>query len=275
MKLSRRDTWLAHLALWAIGLVLLAPFAFMVSTSLKLPGKAFTANIEWIPRPFVWDNYPHALTRFPFQRYLGNTLLLCGATVVGTVLSCALPAYGFARLRWKGRDTLFVILLATIMLPAQATQLPTFLMFRTFGWSGTLLPLIVPSFFGNAFSIFLLRQFFLTIPQELSDAARLDGCSEWGIFARVVAPLAKPALATVALFAFIGAWTDFQGPLIYLHDESQYTLAVGLGAFQGRHNGQPSLLMAAATVVTGPMVLAFLLAQRTFLRGIAATGLKG
>jgi multiple sugar transport system permease protein len=195
--------------------------------------------------------------------------------VAGTLLSAALPAYGFSRLRWKGRDALFFLMLATLMLPAQVTQLPVFLLFRALGWTGTFLPLIVPSFFGNAFSIFLLRQFFLTLPQELSDAARIDGCSEAGIFWRIVLPLSKPALATVALFAFIGAWTDFQGPLLYLHDERQYTLAIGLQAFQGRHGGQWNLLMAAATVVTLPLVAAFFFAQRTFIKGIAATGLKG
>lgn len=264
-----------HAALILIGLLFLAPFAFMVSTSLKEQGKVFTPTIEWIPRPMRWANYPEAIGHFPFWRYLANTLVLCFFTVIGTVLSAALPAYGFSRLRWKGRDALFLVMLATIMLPAQVTQLPTFLLFRTLGWTGTLLPLIVPAFFGNAFSIFLLRQFFLTIPQELSDAARLDGCSDLMIFWRILLPLARPAVATVALFAFIGAWTDFQGPLIYLHDESQYTLAIGLSAFQGRHDGQPHLLMAAATVVTIPMIAAFVAAQKTFIQGIAAGGLKG
>ncbi|MDX1935184.1 MAG: carbohydrate ABC transporter permease [Capsulimonadales bacterium] len=266
---------LSHALLLGLGLLFLTPFAFMVSTSLKLQGKVFTETIEWLPNPVVWSNYPEALGNFPFALYLRNTLVICAGVVLGTVVSAALPAYGFARLRWKGRDTLFFLMLATIMLPSQVTQLPIFLTFRTLHWTGTYLPLIVPAFFGNAFSIFLLRQFFLTIPQELSDAARIDGCSEWGIFTRILLPLSQPALATIALFAFMGAWTDFQGPLIYVHDEDQYTLAIGLASFLGRYNGQWHLLMAAATVVTLPLIVAFFLAQRTFIRGIAMTGMKG
>lgn len=266
---------LGHFVLAALGLLFLAPFVFMVSTSLKPENQVFTEHIRWIPKPVLWKNYPAALAHFPFWLYLKNTLIICAGVVVGTVLSAALPAYGFARLRWRGREALFLVMLATIMLPAQVTQLPVFLLFRALGWTGTFLPLIVPAFFGNAFSIFLLRQFFLTIPQELSDAARIDGCSEWGIFWRILLPLSQPALATVALFAFMGAWTDFQGPLIYVHDESQYTLAIGLQSFLGRHGGQWNLLMAASTVVTLPLIAAFFFAQRTFIRGIAVTGLKG
>jgi multiple sugar transport system permease protein len=223
----------------------------------------------------MWRNYPDALASFPFALYLRNTLFVCVATTVGTVLSAALPAYGFAKLKWKGRDALFIVLLMTIMIPTQVTLTTVFLIFRWLGWTGTFLPLIVPAFLGNAFSIFLLRQFFLTIPQELSDAARIDGCSEVAILGRIVAPVAKPAIATVALFAFTAAWMDFLGPLVYLHDESQYTLAIGLQAFLGRHGGEWSLLMAASTVITAPMLVLFFLAQRTFIRGIALTGLKG
>jgi|SRR5579871_465138 len=222
-----------------------------------------------------WHNYPDALNSFPFVLYTVNTLILCVLTMIGTVLSSSLPAYGFARLRWKGRDTLFFILIATIMLPPQVTMLPVFLIFRALGWTGTMLPLIVPAYFGSAFYIFLLRQFFLTIPQELSDAARIDGCGELGILWRVLAPIARPALATVALLAFTAAWMDFAGPLIYLHDERTYTLAVGLLAFLGRHSGEWNLLMAAATVITLPMLILFFFAQRTYIRGIALTGLKG
>jgi multiple sugar transport system permease protein len=253
----------------------LAPFAFMVTTSLKSPEKIFTATMEWLPRPTVWSNYPEAISRFPFWRYLGNTLGICALTVLGTVLSSALAAYAFARMRFKGREALFFLMLATIMLPAQVTLLPTFLLFRTLGWSGSYLPLVVPAFFGNPFSIFLLRQFFLTIPQELSDAARLDGCSDIGIFWRVILPLARPAMATVGLFAFLGAWTDFQGPLVYLHDEKQYTLALGLQSFLGRHTSQWNLLMAASTVITIPLIVVFLIVQKTFVRGIVLSGMKG
>jgi multiple sugar transport system permease protein len=222
-----------------------------------------------------WHNYKDALQAFPFALYTLNTLILCVATMIGTVLSAALPAYGFSRLRWKGRDTLFFVLIATIMLPPQVTMLPVFLIFRALGWTGTMLPLTVPAFFGSAFYIFLLRQFFMTIPQELSDAARIDGCNEAGILFRILAPIAKPALTTVALLSFTAAWMDFTGPLIYLHDERTYTLAVGLLAFLGRHSGDWNLLMAAATVMTLPMLLLFFFAQRTYIQGIALTGLKG
>jgi multiple sugar transport system permease protein len=161
------------------------------------------------------------------------------------------------------------------MLPGQATMLPVFLLFRWLGWIGSFRPLWVPAFFGNAFFIFLLRQFFRTIPGELSDAARIDGCGEAGIFWRVILPLARPALASVALFTFIGTWTDFMGPLVYLHDEGQFTLALGLTAFLGRHGAEWHLLMAAGTVVTAPLIVLFLLTQRTFVKGVALTGLKG
>jgi multiple sugar transport system permease protein len=264
-----------YLILIALSISFLAPFAMMVSTSLKTEDRIFTETIEWIPNPVRWQNYADALQSFPFLLYLRNTLFVCALVVVGTVLSSALPAYGFARLRWKGRDTLFLIMLATIMLPAQVTMLPVFVMFRTIGWTGTYLPLVVPPFFGSAFAIFLLRQFFLTIPQELSDAARIDGCSEWRIFWQIIVPLSVPALATVALFAFIGAWTDFINPLVYLTDETTYTLAVGLQTFVGRHSSEWNLLMAAATVVTLPLMVVFFLTQRLFIEGITLTGIKG
>ncbi|GIV19176.1 MAG: sugar ABC transporter permease [Armatimonadota bacterium] len=264
-----------YIVLIALSISFLAPFALMVSTSLKTEDRIFTETIEWIPNPIRWQNYIEALQSFPFLLYLRNTLFVCALVVVGTVLSSALPAYGFARLRWKGRDVLFLMMLATIMLPTQVTMLPVFVMFRTIGWTGTYLPLVVPPFFGSAFAIFLLRQFFLTIPQELSDAARIDGCSEWRIFWQIIVPLSVPALATVALFAFIGAWTDFINPLVYLTDENTYTLAVGLQTFVGRHSSEWNLLMAAATVVTLPLMVVFFFTQRLFIEGITLTGIKG
>jgi multiple sugar transport system permease protein len=265
----------AWLALAALAALFALPFLWMVSTSLKPDRQVFAFPPQWLPRPIRWDNYPGALHAFPFWRYLGNTLLLCGATVVGSLISCALPAYAFARIPFRGREVLFVLMLCTIMLPAQATMLPVFLLFRWLGWIGSFRPLWVPTFFGNAFYIFLLRQFFRTIPRDLSDAARIDGCGEGGIFWRIVLPLSKPALASVALFSFIGTWTDFLGPLVYLHDERQFTLALGLTSFLGRHGAEWNLLMAAATVVTAPLILLFLLTQRTFVKGVALTGLKG
>ena len=276
---ARRHRWMWAIAVYAlltlVAAVYVAPFLWMVSTSLKPDEQIFSQEVRWIPRPFLWSNYPSALASFPFLLYLRNTLWVCVMTTIGTVFSAALPAYGFSRLRWRGRDPLFFVLICTIMLPAEVTMIPVFLTFRALGWTGTFLPLIVPPFLGSAFSIFLLRQFFLTIPQELSDAARIDGCNDFSILARVILPMAKPAVATVALFAFTAAWMDFLNPLVYLHDERQYTLAIGLQAFLGRHGSEWALLMAAATVITLPMLVLFLLAQRTFIRGIALTGLKG
>jgi multiple sugar transport system permease protein len=265
----------AYTALVLISVLFLAPFALMLSTSLKAEDRIFTEQIEWLPRPVLWSNYTEALASFPFLLYLRNTVFVCAMVVVGTVVSSVLPAYGFARLQWRGRDALFFVMLATLMLPQQVTMLPVFLLFRALRWTGTYLPLVVPPFFGSAFSIFLLRQFFRTIPQELSDAARMDGCSEARILWRIIAPLSTPAIATVMLFAFIGAWTDFINPLIYLTDERSYTLAVGLQTFVGRHASEWNLLMAASAVVTLPMLVVFFLAQRTFIEGIALTGVKG
>jgi multiple sugar transport system permease protein len=224
---------------------------------------------------FRWENYPRALKTFPFLLYARNTLYIAVLCVLGTLLSASIVAYGFSRVRWPGRDIVFILVLATMMLPDQALVLPRFIMFRHMGWIGSFKPLVVPAFFGTAFDIFLLRQFFLTLPGELSDAARIDGCSEVGILWRIIMPLSKPALATVALLTFIWAWLDFMGPLVYLNDESMYTLALGLAAFLGRHGADWSGLMAAGTVVIAPIIVIFFFAQRTFIRGIALTGMKG
>lgn len=274
-----RRRWLRNLAAHSAILLLLAlfmlPILWMLSTSLKPDDELFTEEIRWIPQRIAWENYQNALTTFPFWLYLRNTLIIAVLTAVGTVLSCLPPAYAFARMRWKGRNFWFWAMLSTLMLPPQVTLLPVFLLFRWLGWVDTFLPLIVPAFLGNAFLIFMLRQFFITLPQELIDAAKLDGCSEWMILWRLVAPMSKPAVATVALFSFVWAWTDFMGPLIYLNDSSKFTLAVGLQYFLGRHGEQWNLLMAAAAVVTAPLVVLFLITQRAYVRGITLTGLKG
>ncbi len=223
----------------------------------------------------LFHNYPSGLTFIPFTRYLLNTLLICALVVAGTLLSCSLVAYGLARIRWRGRNALFYVIIATMMLPFQVTMVPIFVVFARLGWVDSVLPLIVPAFFGNAFFIFLLRQFFLTIPDELADAARIDGCSEWDIYWRVVLPLAKPALATVGLFAFMNTWNDYVGPLIYLSDASKYTLSLGLASFSSQYGSYPGMLMAVTAVMTIPIIILFFLAQRTFIQGITLTGIKG
>ncbi|MBI3119551.1 MAG: carbohydrate ABC transporter permease [Candidatus Hydrogenedentes bacterium] len=210
-----------------------------------------------------------------FWRNLRNTLFICFTTVIGTVLSSSLVAYGFARIEWRGREVLFVIVLATMMLPYQVTLIPLFALYAKLGWVGSFKPLVIPYFFGTAFYIFLLRQFFRGIPEDLSAAARIDGCSEFGIYARIILPLAKPALATTALFMFLFQWGDFLSPLIYLQDDRQFTLAVALEQFQSQHESAWGPLMAMSTVITLPIIGLFFLTQRTFIQGITMSGLKG
>ena len=216
------------------------------------------------------------LHRATFWTYLGNTLTVCLLGCLGTVLSSSLVAYGFSRIQWPGRDRVFWIVLATMMIPFPVTMIPLFGVFRELGWIGTLKPLWVPAFFGSAFNIFLLRQFFLTIPQELSDAARIDGCSEFDIYWRVVLPLSKPALAVVALFHFLYAWNDFMGPLIYLTHRDTFTLSLALQFYQSQHGGSEwHLLMAMSVLILLPIILLFFFTQKTFIQGIATSGMKG
>lgn len=271
----RLKVFLSHAILLVVGLFFALPFYWLVSTALKPDTQIFQMPPVWVPHPFMWENYPKALRYIPFAQYTWNTLRICVLSVVGTVVSCSLVAYSLSRIRWPGRDLLFYSLLATMILPGQVTMIPQFTIFKALGWIGTALPLIVPSFFGSAFYIFLLRQFFMTIPQELSDAAKIDGCSEFGIYWRVLLPLAKPALATVGLFTFIGAWNDFLGPLLYLNDESSYTLSMGLQRFVSQHGAEWAMLMAASTVMTLPIIVIFFFAQRTFIQGVTLTGIKG
>ena len=226
---------------------------------------------------FRWENYPKAVRSMRhFPRYLANTLILCVLNVAGTVLSSSMVAYGFARLEWRGRDRLFAVLLATMMIPFPVVMIPLYGLFRSLGWVGTLQPLWVGSFFANAFNVFLLRQFFRTIPKELSEAARIDGCGEFRIFWQVILPLCRPALVVVALFTFLGAWNDFLGPLIYLTDERDFTLALGLQAMKTSESGATEwhYLMAASTLVILPVITLFFIAQRSFIEGIALTGTK-
>lgn len=265
----------AHVTLLVLGLFFFLPFYWLVSTSLKSDREIFAQPPVWVPGELLWSNFARAVQYIPFGMYLQNTLVICVLSVAGSVLSSSLVAYSFSRIRWPGRDPLFLMLLATMMLPAQVTMIPVFSIFRALGWIDTLAPLVVPHWLGTAFFIFMLRQFFLTIPLELSDAARIDGCSEWDIYRRVILPLSKPALATVGLFTFINAWNDFGGPLLYLNDERKATLSLGLQQFVSQHGAEWSLLMAASTLMTLPIILIFFFAQRTFIQGITMSGLKG
>ncbi len=228
----------------------------------------------------VWKNYPDALKFLPPETnhgltFLGNTLQVTILSILGTLLGSSMVAYGFSRLRFPGRDALFVVLLATMMLPQAVTMMPVFLIFRKLGWIDTLKPLWVPSFFGSAFNIFLLRQFFLGIPTELEDAAKLDGCSYVGIYWRIMLPQIKPALAALTIMAFMGAWNDFRNPLIYISSPEKETLAYALQLYQTSHGGEPGLLMAASTLVMIPVLGLFFFTQRYFIQGITLTGIKG
>lgn len=257
-------------------ILFILPFIWMISTSLKDSTAVFTFPPKWIPQPIQWSNYPDSWTLLPFTRFLINTCIITFSCIIGQAVSASLVAYGFARMEFKGNRVLFIILISTMMLPGQVTMIPSFLIFKALHWINTFKPLIVPAFFGGgAFFIFLLRQFFLTIPRDLDEAATIDGCNKFDIFWRIMLPLSKPALATVVVFSFIGHWNDFMGPLIYLNSEQNYTLAVGLNLFQGYHQTSYNLLMAASLIVLMPVLIIFFLAQRYFIEGITLTGIKG
>lgn len=252
----------------------LLPFVWMVSSSFKSSEQIFSSRLQLWPHPFVKKNYADAVSFIPFGRYTANTLLICIGCVAGNIFSGSLVAYSFGILRWRSRDPLFKLLLATMLLPPQVTMIPVFVIFRKFEMIDTFWPLILPAWLGTPFFIFLVRQFYLGIPNELVEAARIDGCSEWGIYHRVVLPLSAPVMATVALFSFIWAWTEFLSPLIYLQDQSKFTLSLGLQQFLESHGAQWGMLMAASTIITLPIVVLFFVLQKTFVQGIATTGFK-
>jgi ABC-type glycerol-3-phosphate transport system permease component len=266
-----------YLILIVAAIAFLVPLFWMASTSLKAKEDVMAMPPQFIPNPVMWSNYPTAMTSpgFDFPVLLKNTLIYAVVETFGIVISCILAAYSFSRMRWPGRDFFFILTLASMMIPGVVTLVPLFVMFSRIGWTNSMLPLIVPGFFGSAFNIFLLRQFFLGIPIELTEAARVDGASHWRILWQIVVPLAKPAIATITLFEFLFCWTDFMGPLIYLNRESLFTLSLGLYAFRERWQIRYDLMMAAAMVVTLPILILFFMAQRTFIEGIALTGVKG
>jgi multiple sugar transport system permease protein len=222
-----------------------------------------------------WENFRLAVTKVPFSHYLINTMIVVFFGTIGTVVSCTLVAYGFARFRSKAMPILFLLLLSTIMLPPQVTLIPTFIVFKKIGWYDTLLPLIVPAFFANAWDVFLLRQFFMTLPTELDDAARIDGCGPFGILWHVIIPQSYPVLATVTIFSVLYAWNDFYAPLIYLQSQEHWTLALGLQSFNAVYTNQGNLLMAASTLMVIPPILMFFFAQKLFIQGVVISGIKG
>jgi ABC-type glycerol-3-phosphate transport system permease component len=251
------------------------PFVWMVSTSLKTDLLSRQFPPVWIPPDPQWGNYREVLRLVPFWLYARNTLEVSVLSTLGSTLSAAIVAFGFARIRFAGRDTVFLLLLSTMMLPGVVTMVPGYILMRELGWVDTYKPLIVPAFFGGgAFAIFLLRQFFLTIPIELDEAAKIDGATFPQIFWRVIMPLSKPAVTTIALFSFMGAYKDFMGPLIFLNTESKHTLELGLQSFQTIHGTHYNYMMAAAILVSLPVVLIFFLGQKYFIEGITLTGIR-
>ncbi|HRW46973.1 MAG: carbohydrate ABC transporter permease [Caldilinea sp.] len=263
-----------HLVLLAGVVLMFIPLVWTISTSLKSPGEVYLFPPTWIPNEIMWSNYYRAVTAIPFFLYLWNTVLITAISIVGKVISITLVAFAFARLRWWGRDVMFIVMLATMMLPPHITLIPQFIMFKWLGWIDTFLPLIVPTFFGGPYLTFLVRQYLLAIPRELDDAARIDGCSDFGLYWRIIMPLAKPAILIVVIFVFNGTWNEFLLPLIYLHNPDLFTLALGLRMFQGEASTSWNLLMAASLLSMLPVIILFFVTQRHFIQGIVFTGVK-
>ena len=268
---------LIYVALAFLSVLFLMPLIWMVLTSLMPLAQVGKIPPEWIPNPVQWENYAKALDVWNFGRSFWNTVFITALSMIGSILSCTMVAYSFARLRFPGREMLFMLLLSTMMLPYAVTMVPLYIGYSKIGWVNTYMPLILPTFFGNPFLIFLLRQFFRTLPEEIIDASRIDGASETGILMRIVLPLSGPALIVVAILSFQAAWNDFMGPLIYLNDTKLHTLALGLYQFRGMP-GQGSLfneLMAASVIMVLPMLIIFAIFQKQFVQSVTLSGLKG
>jgi ABC-type glycerol-3-phosphate transport system permease component len=280
-RTARFEHALSHLVILAGGVLVMVPFFWMLSTSLKQEWEAFQIPPAWLPEEPLWQNYHDAVFKyFNFFQYGLNTLIITLWVLVGRVLSASLVAFGFARVRFVGRNVLFMLVLSTLMVPHQVTIIPLYILFKEIGWLNTFLPLIVPAWFGgSAFSIFLLRQFIMTVNPELDDAARIDGCGWLGIYARIVMPLIKPALAAVAIFSVLGTWNDFFNPLIFLRSNDLFTLAIGLHFYTNSASAatRPVIthVMAGATLIMVPPLLLFFFAQRFFIQGVVFSGVKG
>ena len=267
---------LAHVILMAGSIMFLMPFIYVLSTSLKTAGDVYTFPPEFIPDPVAWENYPDALTAMPFDVFFINTIILALGRIAGLTLSCSLAGFAFAKLRWRGRNTLFFIVLLTLMIPTEVTLIPRYILFSKLGWVDSFAPLLVPGFFAeNAFFVFLFRQFFMTMGQDLIDSARIDGCSFVGLFWRIIVPNAKPVFAVVAIYIIQNNWNSFLLPMIYLTDRAKYTLALGLRLFNEQYYSQTHLLMAASVFVVVPIVILFFFMQRYFIQGVVFTGSKG
>ena len=268
-----------HAALWAVSLIFILPMFWMLTTSLKVPEQVVQVPIQWLPNPVSWANYPNAFFRDPNQPllvYIWNTVWVAFWSVLGALISNTLVAYGFARLRWPGRDAVFMLVIATLLIPFAVTMIPLYLLWNALGQTNTYWPLIIPAWLASPFSVFLLRQFFMAIPQELSESARIDGANELQIMWNIIVPLAKPGLAVVALFQFLGVWNDFLGPLIFLRDKWLFTISLGLRNMQNAYGlSNFGEIMAASTITVLPVIVVFFFTQRTFIQGITFSGIKG
>ena len=274
-KQFRNINYFTYIILILGSFFMLMPLVWLVRSSFMELNQIFIFPPVWIPEPFTFENYPGVFEAVPFLKYFINTFTILIPSVIGILISCCMGAYAFSRLNWPYRDFVFAVLMTTLMLPYAVTLIPTFLIWAKLGLVNTFWPLIIPKWFGAIFYIFLLRQFFLTIPKELDEAAKIDGANPLQILWHVILPLSRPALITVAIFAALAEWNDFLGPLIYLNNDEDYTLAIGLAQFTGLYHSQWNLLMAASTMVVIPVIILFFFAQKHFIEGIALTGTKG
>ncbi|WP_098742356.1 carbohydrate ABC transporter permease [Paenibacillus sp. EZ-K15] len=266
---------LPHVVLLLFAVIFLFPFVWLVMTSLKTPEEILKFPPSILPETFQWSNYKEALQAIPFTRYMMNTFMICIINIIGQLFSAPLVAYSISRIPWRGRNIIFTIVVATMILPAQVQMIPQYIIFTKLGWVNTMMPLTIGAFFGAPFFIFLLRQFLLGVPTELSEAAKIDGASEPRVYVQIIMPILKPALATVALFSFVWSYVDFMGPLIYLNDSVKWTITVGLQSFQQDHGAQWEKLMAASTIMAIPMILIYFFGQKYFMKsGSALTGFK-
>jgi len=264
-----------YFVLLFFAMLYLIPFFFLLMGSFKTTSELFQVPFKWLPKSFNFNNYVNMFNQIPFLSYLKNTLIIVFFSVVGALVSNSIIAYGFARLRWPGRDKAFMVVLATMILPYQVTMIPLYLMFTKMNWVGTFLPLIVPQFFGNAFYIFLLRQFLVGVPKEITESARIDGASEFQIFLKVIMPISKPVLASVAIMAFIRAWNDFLGPLVFLGNDKLYTLSLAASMLKSNYDPNWDLLLPLGVAMVLPVLILFFVLQKYFIQGITMSGIKG
>lgn len=271
--------WLRKLFMYvlitAFAMIFLLPLFFLLMGSFKAESELFRVPFHWLPDRFSLDNYRELFSSIPFFLYLKNTMIIVIFNIIGSVVSCSLSAYGFSRLRWPGRDKVFILVLLTMVLPYQVTLIPLYLMYTKMKWVGTFLPLIVPSFFGNGFYIFLFRQFFVGIPKEMSEAARIDGANEFRVFLQLIMPISKPVIASVCILAFTRSWNDFMGPLVFLGNDKLYTLSLAASMLKSRLEPNWILLLTLGVVMVFPVLILFFVMQKYFIQGISMSGIKG